>query len=111
MSKDLGDRAETAVSSYLEKQGYTILNRNWRTRWCEIDIIAAKAGVVHFVEVKFRSHENQGGGFDYITPKKLKQMQFAAEFWLAHNDFEGEAVLSAAAVDSFYTVDFIEDVS
>lgn len=87
MSTELGNRAETAAAEYLTRHGYVILERNWRTRWCEIDIIAKKSGVLYFVEVKYRRSHAQGSGLDYITNQKLGQMHFAAEFWLArHSD-------------------------
>jgi len=82
MSTEVGRRAETAAATYLVRQGYTIVERNWRTRWCEIDIIARKASVLYFVEVKYRRTNRQGSGLDYITNQKLGQMHFAAEFWL-----------------------------
>jgi Holliday junction resolvase-like predicted endonuclease len=61
------------------------LEQNWRTRWCEIDLIATKRHVVYFVEVKYRRNTAFGGGLEYITPRKLAQMHFAAEFWISRN--------------------------
>ena len=78
-----GAKAEAAAAEFLEREGYEILERNWKTRWCEIDIIARKGQVVRFVEVKYRRGNRQGVGLDYITPSKQKQMRFAAELWLA----------------------------
>lgn len=106
-----GHEAERQVAQYLEKQGFKILELNWRTRWCEIDIIAEKDKIVHFVEVKLRKTLAQGSGLDYITPKKLKQMKFAAEFWLANNNFDGECVLSAAEIDDSLRINFLENIS
>ncbi len=85
MSTEIGRRAEAAAAQYLKKRGYAVLAQNWRTRWCEIDLIVSKGRVVYFVEVKYRGGANQGSGLDYITPRKLQQMHFAAEFWLARN--------------------------
>jgi uncharacterized protein (TIGR00252 family) len=82
-STEIGRRAEQAAANYLVRQGYTILEHNWRTRWCEIDLIARKNGVVYFVEVKYRRSIAYGTGFDYITERKVQQMHFAAEFWIA----------------------------
>lgn len=106
-----GHNAEKYVAEYLNKQGYRILELNWRTRWCEIDIIAEKSNIVYFVEVKYRKNTEQGTGFDYITPKKLRQMKFAAEFWLTSNNFEGESTLSAAEIDNKNTIHFLENIS
>lgn len=103
-----GREAEDAVAEYLKDGGHKILEQNWRTRWCEIDIISKKGKCVYFTEVKYRSNSAWGSGFDYITPKKLKQMKFAAEFWLAHNNWSGESQLLAAEVDSQLSIQLIE---
>src|SRR4051812_8863182 len=94
----VGRKAEEAVASHLRAHGYKVLEQNWRTRWCEIDIVATKAGTVYFIEVKFRSRSDWGSGIDYITPKKLKQMHFAAEFWLAGHEWDGGATLLVVEV-------------
>lgn len=107
---DTGRRAEQAVADYLKKQGYKVLQQNWRTRWCEIDIVAQKGGAVYFVEVKFRKTDLQGDGLDYITPKKLQQMAFAAELWVSNNNWPGEYNLAAASVSGtgFKVANFVE---
>ena len=107
-NKDYGDIGEDAVVMYLEMTGYEIIARNWKTRWCEIDIIALKGKCLYFVESKFRARDVWGDGLDYITRKKLNKMKFAAEFWLANHQWSGECCLAAAAVDSYGDVDFIE---
>jgi uncharacterized protein (TIGR00252 family) len=94
----VGQNAEARVAKLLEKAGFKILARNWRTRVCEIDIVANKNKVVYFVEVKFRSSEKQGSGLDYITSKKLKQMHFAAEIWIQQNDWAGDYRIVAAEI-------------
>ncbi|HEY5549922.1 MAG TPA: YraN family protein [Candidatus Saccharimonadales bacterium] len=93
-----GRQAEAAVAEYLVANGYKILAKNWRTRWCEIDLIVQKAKTIHFIEVKYRFSESHGSGFEYITPKKLRQLQFAAHFWAAQNDWEGDYRLVVAEV-------------
>lgn len=85
----IGQSAEDAAGAYLEQCGYKIIDRNWKTKWCEIDIIATKEDVVYFVEVKFRMRDDQGGGLAAITPRKLSQMRFAAKLWLQkHGDYD-----------------------
>lgn len=106
-----GAEAEEAVVKYLQKSGYKIIDHNWKTKWCEIDIIAEKNKVAHFVEVKYRSNSSQGSGFDYITSKKLTQMSRAADSWVTINKWDGEYVLSAAEVSGHdYKIDFIEEI-
>ncbi len=93
----VGKMAEMAASQYLEECGYTIIERNWKTKWCEIDILASKDDVVYFVEVKYRRRADQGGGIAAITPRKLNQMNFAARLWL-HSNGEHNAQLSVIEV-------------
>ena len=85
MSTEVGRKAEQVAADFLQRKGYRLLAQNWRTRWCEIDLIVTQGRIVYFVEVKYRSGMAQGFGLDYITPKKLEQMSFAAELWLTQN--------------------------
>jgi len=80
-TKQIGDEAETFAANYLKKHGHKIVERNWKTKYCEIDIISQKSGVIYFTEVKYRKNSNQGSGLDAITKKKLNQMKFAAKFY------------------------------
>lgn len=95
----IGLLSEDVAETYLKKQGMKVLARNWRRRACEIDIISEKGKTVYFVEVKFRSNVYQGSGLEYITPKKIKQMKFAAELWSHENDWRGERAILAIAVE------------
>lgn len=93
-----GRAAEDAAAKYLQKNGFKIVDQNWRTRWCEIDIVATKKKVVYFVEVKYRKSSKWGDGLDAITDKKFDQMTYAAEIWICDNDWMDDyelAVISA----------------
>ncbi len=80
-SKKIGDRAEDEAANYLVRSGHEILERNWKTKYCEIDIVSKKDKTLHFTEVKYRKQSNQGGGLAAITAKKLNQMKFAANYF------------------------------
>jgi len=97
-SSTAGQQAEAAVAAYLEQAGYRVLDANWKTRFCEIDIIAQRNEVIYFVEVKYRSKTSHGTGLEYITSQKLKQMKFAAELWNSFNHWDGDYRLMAAEV-------------
>lgn len=107
-----GKRAEKATGTYLEERGYKIRDYNWRTRFCEIDIVAEKAGVIHFVEVKYRANDKQGSGLEYVTKQKLRQMAFAAEVWVQANEWAGDYCLAAAEVSGpeYEVVLFTDDL-
>lgn len=106
----IGKKAEAAVSGALKRRGYELVANNWRTKVCEIDIVAKKGRIIYFVEVKYRSKIYQGDGFDYITPTKLKQMKYAAAIWAANHNWEGDYRLMAASVygEDFKKIDIIE---
>jgi ribonuclease HII len=90
----VGRKAEIAATLYLEHHGFTIVAQNWKTKYCEIDIVAHKKDIVYFVEVKHRNSDDQGGGLATITKKKLHQMKFAAEFWRHNEHHTGHARLA-----------------
>lgn len=107
-----GRRAESAAADFLEYKGCEIVERNWRTRWCEIDIVASRETVLYFCEVKYRRNAAQGDGLAYITPSKLRQMSFAAQYWVAVHNWRGEYQLCAIAVAGaqFVVTDVIKDI-
>jgi len=104
----VGREAENIVAKELVRQNHEILAMNWRTRWCEIDIVSKKDKTVYFTEVKFRRSADWGSGIEYITSKKLKQMKFAAEFWLSENNWNKESLLQAVEVDDKGKMNFVE---
>jgi uncharacterized protein (TIGR00252 family) len=93
-----GRRAEDVAASFLVRKGCEIVSRNWRTRWCEIDIVAHRSHVVYFCEVKYRANSRQGSGVEYVTPRKLQQMHFAAEFWVAKHGWNNTYEICAIEV-------------
>jgi ribonuclease HII len=99
-SKQVGDAAENKVAAHLKKQGHEIIDRNWRTKFCEIDIVSRKGDTLYFTEVKHRKNKTQGDGLAAITPKKQQQMAFAAEFYVTSNKLPKTNLLLAAASTS-----------
>jgi ribonuclease HII len=87
-TKLIGDNAENIAAKYLINLEHKILVRNWKTKYCEIDIISKKDDILYFTEVKYRKNANQGDGLSAITPRKLKQMRFAAKFYALSNKIE-----------------------
>ncbi|UTX51644.1 ribonuclease HII [Candidatus Saccharibacteria bacterium TM7i] len=98
-TKQIGDAAENVVVDHLKDLGHTIIERNWRTRFCEIDIISEQDGKLYFTEVKYRKNDDFGGSVAAITPKKLQQMKFAAELYLANKTRDTPAYLATGLVD------------
>lgn len=107
MSTHLGRAAEELTAELLQSKGHKIIEMNWRTRWCEIDVISVHRKIVYFTEVKFRSSTAWGDGLAFVHSKKMRQMNFAAEMWLHHNNWRGESQLQAAAVNYQGVVDIV----
>ncbi len=107
-----GHLAEKYAAEYLEGQGYRILALNWRTKYCEVDIIAIRKKRLYFIEVKYRKNSDQGKGLEYITAKKLNQMKFAAKFWATENQWNRDYTLGAIEVSgpNFAVTQFLPDV-
>ena len=81
-SNRMGAVAEVAAAEYLQQRGHVVMERNWKTKYCEIDIVSVKDETVYFTEVKYRKSASQGGGMAAVTPKKVEQMKFAAKVYV-----------------------------
>lgn len=78
LRKMLGKAGEDRAARFLAKQGYKILERNYRVPSGEIDLIALHQGEVVFVEVKTRTSDAFGAPELAVTPRKQRQMVKAA---------------------------------
>lgn len=86
---DFGKKGEQLAEEYLIKKGFTILHRNWRHSHYEIDIVAFKNNIPHFVEVKTRSSKKFGEPEESVTKKKIKfLLQAADEFLYQHPEYK-----------------------
>ena len=94
----IGDAGETAAVEYLVRHGHEIIDRNWKTKYCEIDIVSHKDGTLYFTEVKYRRSALQGGGLAAITAQKQQQMAFAAKLYASAHKSRHELLLAAASV-------------
>ena len=80
--QSLGRRGEELACAELEKRGYVIVDRRFRTRCGEIDIVARDAGVLVFVEVKARSSSNFGTPLESVTRQKQQRLSRMAASYL-----------------------------
>ncbi len=78
----LGKSGEDAAVVFLERRGYRILERNFRTRFGEIDIIARHQKAICFIEVKTRASQEQGSPLEAVTPYKQRKLSRMAIFYL-----------------------------
>jgi putative endonuclease len=81
---ELGALGEDLAVSHLESLGMRIVQRNWRCRYGELDVIAeATSGTVVFVEVKTRTGDAFGGVEQAVSPQKVGRIRRLAALWLA----------------------------
>lgn len=99
-TKAIGDHAEGIAADYLRSKGHIILEHNWKTKFCEIDIVSCKDDAVYFSEVKYRKSTTHGDGLAAITLKKQRQMKFAAEYYVISKKLE-DAPMKLAAISVF----------
>ena len=99
LNRSKGTEAEQSAAAYLERNGYSIVERNARTRFGEIDIIAAKDNVLVFVEVKAKGSSLFGLPEEMITAKKKKKLNLLTRAYIADKKFRGQARIDVIAMD------------
>lgn len=107
MSTQIGRNAENLVAEHLRRRGFDIVDQNWRTKYCEIDIVAKRTDRIHFVEVKYRASDSAGSGLEHITAPKQRQLKRAALAWAAEHGWQGDYQIDAAGVDRQGAIDYI----
>lgn len=80
-NQELGARGEQLAAEYLEANGYRIVERNWRCRQGEIDILATRDGVHVAVEVKTRTSDRFGHAAEAVTEDKRRRLFGLAWLW------------------------------
>ena len=80
----LGQQGETCAVEFLTRNGYRILNRNLRTKFGEIDVVASDGNVLCFVEVKTRSTCTFGLPEEWILPEKQRRLGRLAQWYLQY---------------------------
>lgn len=93
-----GKAGEDYTAGWLRRRGYTILARNWRCRWGEVDIIAQKGEVVAFVEVKARRPGAMVGPLTAVDRQKQKKLLRTAELWMMRSKCSLQPRMDVAAV-------------
>lgn len=88
----LGEKGEKEACRWLKKQGYRILERNYRCKVGEIDIIARDEDILSFVEVKTRSSTQFGSPFEAVDLRKQKQISRVALDYLASHRVDAVAI-------------------
>ena len=82
-SRLLGRWGEALAAEHLRRAGYQILAANWRSRFGEIDLIAADQNYLCFVEVKLRKSAAFGGAGEFVDRRKQNKLRSTAELYLS----------------------------
>ncbi len=77
----LGKKAETWTTNYLKKQGYTIIETNFKSKLGELDIVAQKDGYITFIEVKYRSTLAFGYPYEAVSLTKLERLKKLIDYY------------------------------
>ncbi len=110
-SKNFGKEAEEMAKQFLIKNGFTILDTNWRFKKYEIDIIGQRSNRIVFFEVKARSSSVFGEPETFVTPKKQKFIITAANHYLQEREIALEAqfdIISILQINNNITVKHLE---
>jgi putative endonuclease len=83
---ELGALGERIAAAYLTDAGLRVLERNWRCREGELDLVAREADAIVFCEVKTRRGEGFGHPVEAVTPVKQARLRLLAQRWLAAHD-------------------------
>jgi len=112
--KDTGNKGENIAANYLLQHGYIIVNKNWRYKHLEVDIIASKKNKLHFIEVKTRTSERFGKPEESIGRDKMKNLKNAAEEYLYQHPewkyIQFDVVAIMLQYDEVKEIFLIEDV-
>lgn len=107
----MGNIGEACVAEFLTRRGYQILDRNYLKKWGELDIVAKKGRVIHFVEVKSVSRKtaswNVTHGTEYrpeenVHPAKLKKLSRVIQTYILEkrlDDYDWQLDVAAAYID------------
>lgn len=109
---ELGKKGEELAVAHLQKNGYTILDKNWRYQKAEVDIIAQKEEILAVVEVKTRSSTDFGNPEDFVKPKKIKLLVTAIDEYVTSKNLDVEVrfdIIAIVKTNQKFDLEHIED--
>lgn len=110
----VGREGEALAADFLSRQGFVIVERNWRCRLGELDLIAARDGCLHFIEVKTRRSQRFGYPEEAVSRTKRQRWLRAIEVWL-QSHAPAQAAYQADVITVLWiaekpTIDWIQNV-
>jgi putative endonuclease len=86
--RKIGTDGENTAIEYLKSKNYIILEKNYYSRYGEIDIIAKNNNTIVFTEVKYRKNNNYGVGMESISSRKIISLSKTAKYYLKSEDID-----------------------
>ncbi len=108
----VGDKGEAIACEFLVAKSYSILEKQWRYKHKEIDIIAQHGDELIFVEVKTRTSDYWGNPEEFVTRQKQKFLIEAAEQYIIEKDFDGDSrfdIISIIINENEHKIDHITE--
>jgi putative endonuclease len=97
-NKTTGNRGESLACEFLQQKGYKILQRNYRSKWGEVDIVAKFDQTVVFVEVKTKTSDAYGEPWEMVNAWKIEQVKKMGEAWCREYGWEGRVRMDVMGV-------------
>lgn len=97
-NKVTGNKGEEMAAKYLENKGYSVIERNFRTRFGEIDIVCWDGPILVFVEVKTKIGHDFGEPEDMVGKSKIGQVKRMGEIYVLDKNFTGQCRVDVVAI-------------
>tara|TARA_R110002050_G_scaffold80106_2_gene171434 strand:+ start:1555 stop:1908 length:354 start_codon:yes stop_codon:yes gene_type:complete len=108
---DLGIKGEEYALIHIQKLGYEVLEKNWRFRKMEIDLIARDEKQIVFIEVKTRANDSFGKPYEFVSLSKQKHIARGANYYLENNNLLAEARFDIISItlEPNYNLEHLKD--
>lgn len=109
---ELGKKGEQLAVDFLLKNGYEIIERNYRFDKAEVDVIARKKDVLAIIEVKTRSTIDFGSPEEFVKPKQMQRLVKAVDEYVVVNDLDVEVRFDIVAIvkeNKGFKIDHLEN--
>ncbi|GAA3632040.1 YraN family protein [Flavivirga jejuensis] len=109
---ELGKKGEQLAVDFLLKNGYDIVERNYRSGKAEVDIIAQQKDTLAIIEVKTRSTTDFGNPQDFVKPKQIQRLVNAVDEYVNTNDLDVEVRFDIIAIvkeGKGFNIEHLED--
>lgn len=105
----LGQEMEERACGFLQSHGLDLIERNYRTRRGEIDLVMRDGGQLVFVEVRFRASQRFGGALASVDGRKQARLIAAARHYMLARNYQGQARFDVVALEGTEQVQWIRD--